>query len=465
MTFHTKRSPSQAKKFRTCAGSLALPTIVAEELRARGGAAARLGTAVHAVIEHSLKKGTRPVDLLDRIVLVMERADGEEGTSILRDGAKMPKLKADQAMFIVDQKMVEDADVCVDYVRGRCEELGVGENELQLETRTNPLPDRDDTSGTADVTIPARLEGVLEVVDYKNGGLLVEHTDNDQACAYITGKAIEYNFEFETYRTTIVQPNCQHAEGPVRWVEYTADELREFAKAYAKDIAKCEKAEAAFERIDKDDEDAVAKWGDKFLKAGDHCTFCEAGPICPKRRAAAQEMAAIEFADDPEDLQLPAVVGPRAVGTAEEQVARILTWAPFLDDLVKAANLYAHRAMEAGYDIPGFKLVKRRSNRKLKGGTAKELADEIVAAGFVKDRAALFSKPGLLSGPQIEKLVPKAKRKKFNDQFLVKPDNGTSVAPIDDPRASVDPTPGDDFDTIDADFEAVEDQTDETDFG
>lgn len=459
MTFHTKRSPSQAKKFRACPGSLALASSIDEELRAKGGGAARLGTAVHAIIEHSLKKGTKPEALLDRIILVMERTDGGEGTSILREGAKMPKAKADEYIFIVDRAMIEDADVCVDYVRGRCEELGVPESELQLETRTNPLPERDDTSGTADVTIPARLESVLEVVDYKNGGLLVEHTDNDQACAYITGKAIEYDFEFDTYRTTIVQPNCAHAEGPVRWVEYTADELKEFAKAYAKDIARCEKAEAAFQKIDATDADAVKKWGAKNLHAGDHCTFCEAGPACPKRLEAAQELAAIEFDDPPGDLQLPAVVGPRAVGTTEEQVARILSWAPFLDDLVKAATLYAHRAMEAGYDIPGFKLVARRSNRKLKDGTAKELADAIVAAGFVKDRAALFTKPALLSGPQIEKLVAKGKRKKFNAEFLVKPDNGTSIAPIDDPRPSVDPpNPGDEF-------EALEDHADELDFG
>lgn len=465
MTFHAKRSPSGAKKFLTCAGSLAFAAAIPEELRRPGGgSAANLGTATHSIVEHSLKHAKQPADFVDRIIVVFERKDGES-SSMLRPGAKMPKQEADKEIFIVDQAMTETADVCVDYVRARCVELGVAEKELQLETRTNPLPDRDDTSGTADITIPARLAGVLEVVDFKNGYLVVDHEDNDQARAYLLGKAIEYDFEFETYRTTIVQPRTQHAEGPVRWKEYTADELKEFQKTYAAGIKKCEKAEAAFEKItdtiDADktpvDHTNFPAWSEKFLKAGDHCTFCDAGGMCPTRRKAAEDQALIEFADPPGDIQLPAVQGSRmAVGTTEEQVARILSWAPFLDDLVKAATLYAHRAMEAGYDIPGFKLVARRSNRKLKPGTAKDLADEIVEAGYVKDRKALFSKPELLSGPQIEKLVPKKMRKKFNADFLIKPDNGTAIAPVDDPRASVEPrNPGDDF----------EDAPEELDFG
>jgi hypothetical protein len=306
---------------------------------------------------------------------------------------------------------------------------------------------------------------MLEVVDYKNGYLLVDHEDNDQARAYLLGKAIEYNFEFDTYRTTIVQPNSPHANGPVRWQEYSADELREFQKTYAKGIKTCEKAEAALEKFEVDADKTVADhedfpaWADKWLKAGDHCTFCEAGPACVARRKLAEEEAMIEFADPPGEIQLPAVQGSRhaAIGSTEEQVARILTWAPYLDELVKAASLYAHRAMEAGYEIPGFKLVARRSVRKLKPGPAKEVAAAIVKAGYVKDKAALFSPPKMLSGPQIEKLVPKKLQKKFNNDFLDKPDNGTTIAPIDDVRASVEPrNPGDEFDDAPLDDEPAE---------
>lgn len=459
MTFHTKRSPSQAKKFRTCAGSLAMGAHVPEELRARGGAAAMLGTVVHSIVEHSLKNGNHPSDYLERIVVVFERKDGDS-SKMLKVGAKLPKAGADEKIYIVDSQMCEGADVATEYVRRRCLELGVEESELQLETRTNPLPERDDTSGTADVTIVARVESVLELVDFKNGYMVVDHVDNDQARAYILGKAIEYNFEFDTYITTIVQPNAEHAEGRVRSQEFTADDLRAFQKEYRASVKKCEKAEAAFEKNGVDgDGDVTPEWADKWLVAGGHCTFCDAGPACPTRRKAAQELAKIEFDDKPSTIQLPAVRDNdrEVVGTTEEQVARILAWAPFMDDLIKSASLYAHRAMEAGYDIPGFKLVARRSNRKLKPGAPREIADEIIAEGFIKDRKAMYHPAELKSGPQLEKLVPKKLWKKFNAAFLIKPDTGTTIAPIDDPRASVEPR------SIADDFE--DEPTEELDFG
>jgi uncharacterized protein DUF2800 len=446
MGVHSKRGPSQAKKFRACPGCFAMADSVPEQLRHGHGQAARLGTATHAVIEHCLKRGKRPDELRDRIVMVIETEE-MDGASILKPGAKMPKPSADHYPFIVDDKMIEDADVAVDYVNGRIEELGSGVR-LQLETRTNPLPDRDDTSGTADITLSSWPE-LLEVDDYKNGGLLVEHIDNDQARAYLVGKAEEYEWSFERYAAGIIQPNSPHTDGPVRVVEYTEAELKQFQKEYDADIKKCEKAEESFGKM------PANVWEKLYLNAGEHCIFCEAGPACPARRKEAERLAAIEFADEPTEIQLPAVVKTgEVVGTTEEQVARILTWAPFLDQLVRAAELYAHRALEAGYEIPGFKLVARRSNRKLRDEPVEDLIKEMVEGGFItNDDVQMLYTRKLKSGPQIEKLVPKKKRKDFNERFLVKPDNGTTIARVDDVRSSVEPrAAADDFD-------------DETEFG
>src|SRR5665213_1618524 len=304
--------------------------------------------------------------------------------------------------------------------------------------------------GTADITIQAWPE-VLEVDDYKNGYLGVEHEDNDQARAYLLGKAIESDFSYETYRAGIIQPNFHHTEGAIRIVDYTAEDLKKFGREYEKSIARCEKAEAEFTNAEDEE------WTSKWLKAGDHCTFCEAGAGCPARRKLAEDVARIEFDDTPGDLHLPAVAKRGEVlGSTEEQVAHILGWAPFLEQLILAAKLYAHRAMEAGYEIPGFKLVARRSNRKLVEEAPEVLAKQLVKAGFLKNSEVkgLFVTK-LKSGPQIEKMIPKKLRKKFAAEFLVKPDNGTAVAPIDDARASVEPA-------IETDFEDV---TDELDFG
>lgn len=437
-----------------------MASTVPEEIRRSHGMAARLGTASHAVIEHCLKKGLTPEDLRDRIVMVMEK-DDEDGASILREGAKMPKPGADQYPFIVDDDMIDDCDVAVDYVRARLEELGIPEDKLQLETKTNPIPDNEDTAGTADITIPA-WPVVLEVDDYKNGYLLVEAEDNDQARAYLAGKAIESDWSYETYRAGIIQPNSPHADGPVRIIEYTESELKAFVKDYDKSIKKCEKAEAEFDdlqlNIDDLQDGAGKDWAKKWLKAGDHCTFCEAGATCPVRRMYAEDAARIEFADPPSESRLPVVSNQsREVGgSAEEQVGRILAWAPILDDLVRSAKLYAHRAMEAGYEIPGQKLVAARSNRKLNEDlTPKTLPKLLIEGGFITNADAdkLFHARKLKSGPQIEKIIKKKMRKEFNKDFLTKPDNGTSVAPIDDPRPSVEPRDiSEDFETEEPDF-------------
>lgn len=454
MGVHSKRGPSKAKMFRACAGCFAMADSVPKELRIGHGDAARLGTATHALIEHCLKHGKSPADLRDRIILLIERED-VDGASILKPGAKLPKAGADEYVYIVDQDMIDDADVAVEYVRGRCEVLGVSEDKLQLETRTNPLPHRDDTSGTADITIPAWPD-LLEVDDYKNGWLLVEAVDNDQARAYLTGKAIEWDWDFARYAAGIIQPNSPHADGPIRVLEYTREELQQFAIEYEADIKRGEVAEEKFKEIGTEIEGAnytFEMWAAEYLKAGDHCTFCPAGATCPARRAEAQRQAAIDFDDEPHEIQLPTVPDSKLpmAGSPEEQVARILAWAPFLDDLVKAAKLYAHKAMENGYVIPGQKLVRARTNRRLKEGTT---PDEIAKQTGIP-KAELFWPPELKSGPQIEKMLPKgAKRKKFADTFLFKPEGGTSVVPVDDPRPAVTPRAiGDEFDDPEEDFD------------
>jgi len=473
MGFHTKRSPSRSKQFLTCVGSMALSSAVPPELRQVAGDAARLGTAVHALNEHVLKHGKQSADLRDRIILIIENEENE-GASILKPGAKLPKARADNYVFIVDDDMIENSEILVDYVRERCREFGVDEKALQLETRTNPLPERDDTSGTADITMDAWPE-LLEVIDYKNGFLIVDHEDNSQAKAYLLGKAIETDFSHELYRTTIVQPRSLHPEGPIRFEEFSADALREFQKEYRAGIKKNETAEKAFT------DPPTAAWEKKYLVPGDHCTFCDAGATCNARRRSVEDEAKMDFADEPRELEImkPALDGeilPPDGDQTAERVARILRWAPYLDGLVKAAHLYAHRALEAGYEIPGFKLVPRRSNREFIKGAARQIAADIVAKGYVDDIKKLYTSPKLISGPQAEKLVPSKKRKQFAADFLVKPDNGTTIAPIESPLPQVPPSIETDFEEFEAqeDFEAAddfevinsaEDDDDEFDFG
>jgi hypothetical protein len=208
---HTKRSPSQAKKFGACAGTLAFCESLPPEQRGVSGEAARIGTCTHKLIEHTLRNGEEPEAYRGRMIEIVNEGEDNEETKILRAGAKTPG--AGRVWYEVDSAMIDGATMMTDYVRKRCAELGMKESDLQLETRTNPLPDRDDTSGTADVTLDA-WPLLLELADYKNGYLEVEHKDNDQLLAYLLGKALEMDMTHECYRVTVVQPNLPARRRP-----------------------------------------------------------------------------------------------------------------------------------------------------------------------------------------------------------------------------------------------------------
>lgn len=441
MGTHTKRSPSQGKRMMNCSGALALCDALPEYQKNIAGIAAKIGTATHGVIEHCLGKGLEPEELRGRYV---ELIGDEEKVSILKPGAKQPR--GGRVFFECDDDMISGATTMTDYVRKRMKELKLKPTALQLETRTNPLPDRDDTSGTADVTLDA-WPTLLEVVDYKNGWNIVEAQDNEQLLAYLLGKALESDFGYEEYQITIVQPNAPHEEGHIRPFTATKMELQAFQKHYRKGIERTEEAERAKNApvaVLENAADVSKAWADKYLKAGDWCMFCDGKVKCSKYINQRQEDAKMDFADEPTELDEP---------KNEADAARILAWAPYMDKLVSAAALYGQRALENGFKVEGFKLVRKKTNRVLVEEDESVLVIKITKQFGLK-RDVLFHPATLKSGPQIEKLIPAKRRGEFNDKFLFKPEGELTIAPDADPRPAVERNAGDDFnDAPDNDFD------------
>lgn len=434
MTFHTARSPSQSHRFLNCPGALALCASLPKHVINIPSDAGRRGTATHALVERTLKEGSVPESYRDRII---ELIGEEESVSILRPGAKLPGRG--RVFFIVDSEMIDGAEMATTYVRQRCKELGVAESALQLETRTNPLPERDDTSGTADVTIDAW--DVLEVVDYKNGYMTVEHEDNEQLLAYLLGKAIDTGWTHEQYLVTVIQPNASHAEGRVRSFPITKAKLLEFQNRYRVGIEDCELAEAQFEFV-KSEQTSLADWARESLFAGDHCLFCDAAPTCPARLALAQDQAQIDFKDAPQKISLEPDV---------ESVARILEWAPQMESLIRSANAFAKATLEAGHAIPRHKLARRGGRRRWIDAARDTLLAKVKKFVPRDLWPKLLGEPEMISGPQAEKLVPAKQRKAFSDALLQAPEGSLTVVPESDPREAVNCNPGDDFDDVAAD--------------
>jgi len=328
--------------------------------------------------------------------------------------------------------------------------------DVELESQTVPLPDRDDTGGTADATLDVWPE-ILEVVDYKHGsGVFVPVESNYQLRSYLLGKAIETGFSHETYRYTIVQPrHLDSTNGGVMSEDISLEELKKWAQGLA---------EAAI-RVDGARE-LVAKgaglqelFDAGFLSVGDeggsHCTFCEFKQTCPAAIAKVQELAGADFDDDPGDLE--------PVG--ENYLHEVVPWIPFIDKWTKALMKDAESVLLRGGEVKGQKLVRKRSNRKWAetlnvaktkangeddGIEVVEATPKIIASMVNKlykvPMDKMFSEPKLVTGPQMEKLVPKDKRGEFNDAFLFKPPAGLTMTHEGDKREAVTVNPGDDFD-------------------
>ena len=116
-------------------------------------------------------------------------------------------------------------------------------------------------------------KNTLWYLDYKHGaGIAVEVENNPQLLDYGLGALLADVHPAKRVKLVIVQPRCDHADGPVRDWEIDAIDLLDFRadlKAYAE----------------------ATQRADAVLVSGDHCKFCAAAPLCPALEKKAQAVA------------------------------------------------------------------------------------------------------------------------------------------------------------------------------
>ena len=387
---HSKYGASSASRWLNCPGSVKLSETVPPQ---PSSVYAQEGTAAHKLGELCLMNNSNPSDYADQEIT-------------LDDGSK----------YFVNGDMVEAVTVYVDYVRSRAK-LG----ELFIETRFSLAFVHDEMFGTNDACVFSDMLGMLEVIDYKHGaGIAVSPEENTQLAYYGLGAANVQDLHPDSQiKLTIVQPRA--AGEPIKsWVT-TVGYLDKFAKTLKKGVKACE-----------------AK--NPKLKEGEWCRFCPAQAVCPQLEKKALEVAKAEFSGE-------AIVLPEPNDLSIVDIKRVLDFSGVLSSWLKAVESYAFNELERGQSIEGYKLVKKRANRKWiddEDMIVRKLRDAMGVHPGDTGIGLIYSELKLKSPAQVEKLIDK----NLVASLCETPDNGNTMVPVSDKRPAVEPTARNDFDVI-----------------
>lgn len=322
---HAKLSPSAAKRWMACPGSIRLCAGVPYQ----SSTYADEGSVAHAVAEAVLRETSgAAAAYVGRYGLV-----GKNGVKIVT----ADKAKGFSQAHRITQEMADAVQIYIDHVRSLPGDTRVIEAKVSAEAYAPGV------YGTADAIIVDPFE-TLYVCDYKHGaGVPVYPEHNPQAMIYALGALAEYDMECENVEIIIVQPRADE-ERPIKSWRISTEDLRKWGQnELAEAVARTMKPDAP-------------------VCAGEHCRFCPAQPKCP---AVAQEALAVaqqEFSP----AAIPAKVSlPSPELMTDEQISKVLAFAEnILSPWIKEVTGYVQGRMEQGYKLPDWKLVRKRSIRK-----------------------------------------------------------------------------------------------------
>lgn len=325
--------------------------------------------------------------------------------------------------FVVDAARADRVKLAFDYVISRMTELNFA-CEVLSEQKVDPkwLLGRDDMTGTVDVQI--RGNGVLELIDYKDGMAPVDAKDNEQLEQYAYGVLASFEipvnmpYPFETVRMTIIQPKLAMKGMPaITSHEVSVRELLDNSGAILA------QAHAASQP------DALLIPGEK------QCKYCKAKGNC-----AALLGNVMQVMDTPNiSSLLDKQVNPNEL--TGEQLKELLEAAPLIRQMLESVEEESLRRLQAGQEVPGYKLVYGRGSRAWSYDDDK-MAEKLQKLGIPK--GSLFVEK-LVSPAQVEKLTWTKRdgtSMKLSDnqlsllqrEYITKSQGKLTVVPLSDPR-------------------------------
>lgn len=407
-----------------CAGSVAL---IGDE-SSSAGMPAMMGTAAHKVIETMILANEHEARKYFGYLVHVKQA-GDEPSELFEPGAKGALDKREGWFaFPVNEDMVNGVQVTID----ECDRIiaGMFEPEVFAERFLDMAWLDPRCGGTADFSAVEPF-GWAHLVDHKNGRITVEVVDNDQLKNYAVGLAHEHP-DCEGVRVTISQPNSPHAEGAVRTVEFTRDEL------------------AIYEIEIKKAADAVAA-PNAPRRAGDWCEWCPAKTRCPEFEGMAMAEAAEDFGFLPTEAAGPMPETFDALGELDvptintertDDLYRKRKLIPLLDQWCRDVDAAIQTHLMNGVPVGDLKLVRGKTNRKFTVDNI-EIEQRVNKDVPGINLTDLWTEPKFKSPAQVEKLGhDKDERKVMKAivaELAAKPPGKLAVALANDPRPAVDP--------------------------
>lgn len=373
---HAKLSCSSSMRWINCPGSVHL----SEYFPQSTSIYADEGTIAHLYLEESVKDDPqgRQAALDKAAAFYKEHPEMGDSANSIRDN-----IDAMMAWILSEYQKEKAADPAV---------------EVYSEQQVDLMAYIPDGFGTTDVTI-ART-GFIHIIDLKYGkGVPVHAEGNTQLRLYALGmlEMLDMIYDIRQIRMTIYQPRLAN----ISTDEISASDLREWGSEVIRPAARLALSE------------------DAPFSAGSWCQFCPARKTC---RCRADHMMALE------NYRIKTTLTDGEIGHILGEIDDLTKWA---EDL-KAAAL---TKIQEGGDIPGWKVVEGKSNRKFKDGTEeKAIVAAARKAGFEK---ALLYETKMLTLSQIEKLMGKKTFTEALGQYVVKPQGKPTLVPESDKRASI----------------------------
>jgi hypothetical protein len=250
--------------------------------------------------------------------------------------------------------------------------------------------------GTADIIVMAPDE--LVIADLKTGHTPVEVESNEQLMLYAVGAMEELGWMWPQVRLVIIQPKVA---GITEWV-VSKGALMAWAEGLKPRIA------------------AALSPTPPYVPSEDGCRYCPAAGVCKALQAQAIEIAKQEF--DTVDALIDHIT--------PDELGMLLSKAGIIETAIATAREHAAKLISLGTEVPGWKLVEGRKNRKWIDGVEVRVQAHLRNLGYNEEE---FAPRKLVSPSQAEKLVGKGSL----DAFIDKPVGAPTLAPVSDKRPAL----------------------------